>query len=71
MVSITTSDIKIACEGTKGHPITTAAQDFEKAEITDTGGFNLVSSSAYVVICDFKVTHAASRAKSPSGTKFL
>lgn len=66
----TTSDINISCVGTKEHPITITAQNFGKAEITGTGGFNLVSPSAYVIIRDFKFTHAASRAKSSSGSTF-
>jgi poly(beta-D-mannuronate) lyase len=69
-VYTTTSDITIACIGTKEHPITIAAQDFGKAEITGSGGFNLVSPSAYVVIRDFKFTHAASKARSSSGSRF-
>ena len=69
-VYTTTSDINIACIGTKDHPITIAAQDFGKAEITGIGGFNLVSPSAYVIIRDFKFTHTASKAKSSSGSTF-
>jgi poly(beta-D-mannuronate) lyase len=65
-----TSDISIACVGTKEHPITITAQHFGKAEITGTGGFNLVAPSAYLIIRDFKFTHAASRAKSSSGSTF-
>jgi len=66
----TTSDINISCVGTKEHPITITTQDFGKAEITGSGGFNLVSPSAYVIIRDFKFTHASSRAKSSSGSSF-
>jgi poly(beta-D-mannuronate) lyase len=69
-VYTTTSDIKIACVGTKEHPITISAQNFGVAEITGSGGFNLVSPSSYVVIRDFKFTHAASKAKSSSGSTF-
>lgn len=69
-VYTTTSDINIACVGTKEHPITITAQGFGKVEITGTGGFNLVSPSAYVIIRDFKFTHASSRAKSSSGSSF-
>jgi len=65
-VYTTTSDINIACVGTKEHAITISAQGFGKAEITGSGGFNLVSPSAYVIIRDFKFTHAASKAKSSS-----
>jgi poly(beta-D-mannuronate) lyase len=69
-VYTTTSDINIACNGTKEHPITITAQDFGKTEITGSGGFNLVSRSAYIIIRDFKFTHAASKAKSSSGSTF-
>jgi poly(beta-D-mannuronate) lyase len=66
----TTSDINIACVGTKEKPITITAQDLGKAEIAGAGGFNLMSPSAYVTIRDFKFTHAASRAKSSAGSTF-
>jgi len=69
-VYTTTSDISIACVGTKDHPITITAQDLGKAEISGSSGFNLVSPSAYVIIRDFKFTHAASKAKSSSGSTF-
>jgi poly(beta-D-mannuronate) lyase len=65
-----TSNININCVGTKNHPITITAQDFAKAEVTGTGGFVLVSPATYVIIRDFKFTHAASRAKSSSGSTF-
>ena len=67
-VYTTTADINIACVGTKEHPITITSQNFGKAEITAAGGFNLISPSSYVVIRDFKFTHAASKAKSSSGS---
>src|SRR6188472_3611202 len=54
----TTSDINIACVGTKEKPITITAQDLGKAEIAGAGGFNLMSPCAYVTIRDFKFTHA-------------
>jgi poly(beta-D-mannuronate) lyase len=69
-VYTTTSNINVACVGTKEHPITITAQDFGKAEITGAGGFNLVSPSVYVIIRDFKFTHAASKAKSSAGSSF-
>jgi poly(beta-D-mannuronate) lyase len=69
-VYTTTSDINIGCVGTKELPIIITAQDFGKVEIAGSGGFNLISPSAYVVIRDFKFTHAASRAKSSSGSTF-
>lgn len=69
-VYTTTSDITIGCIGTNEHPITIAAADFGKAEITGSGGFVLMSPATYVIIRDFKFTHAASRAKSSSGSTF-
>ena len=69
-VYTTTSDVNINCVGEKGYPITIMAQSFGGAEITGVGGFNLVSPAAYVIIRDFKFTHAASRAKSSSGSSF-
>jgi poly(beta-D-mannuronate) lyase len=65
-----TSDMNINCVGELGYPITIMAQNFGAAEITGSGGFNLVSPSAYVIIRDFKFTHAASKAKSSSGSTF-
>src|SRR6476469_4824233 len=59
-VYTTSSDINITCVGTKRHPVTITAQDFGKVEVTGAGGFNLVSPSVYVIIRDFKFTHAAS-----------
>lgn len=64
------SDIVITSAGTKEHPITISAQHFGAAEITGKGGFNLASPSAYFIIRDFKFTHAASKAKSSSGSTF-
>ena len=69
-VYTTTSDINIACAGTKQKPITITAQNFGKAEISGKGGFHLVSPAAYVVIRDFRFTHAASKAKSSVGSTF-
>jgi poly(beta-D-mannuronate) lyase len=69
-VYTTSSDINITCVGTKRHPVTITAQDFGKVEVTGAGGFNLVSPSVYVIIRDFKFTHAASRAKSSAGSSF-
>ena len=66
----TTADIVITNAGTKEKPITIAAQNFGKAEITGKGGFNLQHPSAYIIIRDFKFTHAASRAKSSTGSTF-
>ena len=69
-VYTTTSDVIIKCTGTKDQPITITAQNFGKAEITGNGGFNLVSPATYVIIRDFRFTHAASKAKSSAGSSF-
>lgn len=69
-VYTTTADIVVSASGTKEKPITIGAQNFGKAEITGSGGFNLASRSTYIVIRDFKFTHAASKAKSSSGSTF-
>jgi poly(beta-D-mannuronate) lyase len=69
-VYTTSSDVNINCVGTKENPIIIAAQNFLGAEITGEGGFNLVSPATWVVIRDFKFTHAASKAKSSSGSSF-
>ena len=69
-VYTTTADIIINKAGTKSQPITIAAQDAGGAEITGSGGFNLVSPAAYVIIRGFKFTHAAGRARLSTGTSF-
>lgn len=69
-VYTTADDIVITTAGTKEHPITIAAQHFGAAEITGSGGFNLAGNSSYIIIRDFKFTHAASKAKSSSGSTF-
>lgn len=69
-VYATNSDIVITAAGTKAKPITISAQHFGASEITGSGGFLLASSSAYIIISDFKFTHAASRAKSSAGSTF-
>ena len=65
-----TSDINISCVGELGFPITIMAEKFGAVEITGSGGFNLVSPATFIVIRDFKFTHAASKAKSSSGSTF-
>lgn len=65
-----TTDILINKAGTKSQPITIAAQDAGGAEITGSGGFNLISPAAYIIIRGFKFTHTASKAKSAPGTSF-
>lgn len=63
-------EITVASAGTAGQPITIAAQHDQGAEITGNGGFHLVSPAAYVIIRGFKFTHAASKARTGSGTRF-
>ncbi|HEX2630276.1 MAG TPA: polysaccharide lyase 6 family protein [Chitinophagaceae bacterium] len=69
-VYTTSSDITVNAVGTKGKPITIAAEEKAAVEITGAGGFNLVKPAAYVVIKGFKFTHAASKAKTGNGTSF-
>ena len=69
-VYIATADISINAIGTKLHPITIIAEHEGAAEITGSGGFNLVSPAAYIIIKGFKFTHAASKAKCSAGTSF-
>jgi poly(beta-D-mannuronate) lyase len=66
----TTADILINATGTKLQPITIAAEHAGAAEITGSGGFNLVNPAAYIIIKGFKFTHAASKAKCSPGTNF-
>jgi len=66
----TTSDINISCVGELGFPITIMAEKFGAVEITGSGGFNLVSPATFIIIRDFKFTHAASKAKSSPGSTF-
>jgi poly(beta-D-mannuronate) lyase len=69
-VYTTTEDIVIKSAGTKSQPITISAQQAGGVEITGSGGFHLVSPAAYVVISGFNFTHAASKARTGSGTSF-
>jgi poly(beta-D-mannuronate) lyase len=66
----TTEDIVINNAGTKSQPITISAQQPGAVEITGSGGFNLQSPAAYVIITGFNFTHAASKARTGSGTSF-
>lgn len=66
----TTGDILINRAGTELKPITISAQSQGAAEINGSGGFNLVSPAAYVIITGFKFSHAASKARLGSGTSF-
>jgi poly(beta-D-mannuronate) lyase len=63
-------DLLIGNSGSAAKPIVISAQHFGSAVITGSGGFNLGNGAAYVIIRDFKFTHAASRAKSSSGSLF-
>ena len=66
----TTADILVDKAGTKSQPITIAAEDAGDVEITGSGGFNLVSPAAYVIIRGFTFTHAAGKARLSPGTSF-
>src|SRR5581483_5066654 len=67
-VYVTTEDVTINAVGTKERPITIAAEETGTAEIAGVGGFNLVSPASYIIIRGFNFTHAASKARSGSGT---
>ena len=69
-VYTTTADITIRGTGTAKQPITISAQHAGAAEISGSGGFVLVSPASYIIIRDFKFTHAASKAKSAAGSSF-
>ncbi|MCH5720789.1 polysaccharide lyase 6 family protein [Niabella hibiscisoli] len=66
----TDADITVNCSGTKKQPVIIQAQTVGGAVITGKGGINLASPAAYVVIKGFKFTHAASHARSASGTSY-
>src|SRR3954469_24729489 len=66
----TGTDITINSSGTEKEPITVAAQNPDKTEITGAGGFSLVAPASYIVIKGFRFTHASSKAKTGSGTSF-
>jgi poly(beta-D-mannuronate) lyase len=69
-IYVTTENITVSRSGTAALPVTIAAQHPGAAEIKGSGGFNLVSPAAYIIIKGFKFTHAASKAKSGAGTSF-
>jgi poly(beta-D-mannuronate) lyase len=69
-VYTTTADILINKAGTKEQPITIAAEELGKTEITGKGGFNLVSPATYIIIRGFKFTHEASKARCSQGSSF-
>jgi poly(beta-D-mannuronate) lyase len=66
----TTEDIRISQAGTAGKPITIAAEHGGAATISGSGGFNIVSPAAYIIIRGFKFTHGASKARTGTGTSF-
>jgi poly(beta-D-mannuronate) lyase len=66
----TDSDIIISRQGTATKPITIAAQSTGATEISGSGGFNIASGGAYIVIKGFKFTHAASKARTGNGSSF-
>jgi poly(beta-D-mannuronate) lyase len=69
-VYTTIADIKVDRIGTAKAPITIMAEKTGAVEIGGTGGFNIVSPAAYIIIKGFKFKHAASRAKTGNGTRF-
>lgn len=69
-VYTTDKDITINRKGTATQPITIESQTIGGAEITGDGGINIVSPAAYIIIKGFKFTHAASKARTGSGTSF-
>ena len=69
-VYITAADLIVNKAGTTSQPITIAAQTAGGAEITGSGGFNLVGPAAYIIIRGFKFTHAAASARAGAGTSF-
>jgi poly(beta-D-mannuronate) lyase len=69
-VYTTTGDIIINKAGTKGKPITIAAEEAGNTEIAGKGGFNLAATAAYIIVRGFKFTHEASRAKCSPGSNF-
>jgi poly(beta-D-mannuronate) lyase len=66
----TTGDIVINKTGTKDKPITIAAEELGRSEITGSGGFNLVNPATFIIIRGFKFTHAASKARCSPGSNF-
>ena len=67
---VTTGDIQVNCVGNKTHPIIITAQSPGGAEISGSGGFNLVSPAAFVTITGFKFSHSASKARCSAGSTF-
>jgi poly(beta-D-mannuronate) lyase len=65
-----TEDIIVNNKGTQQEPITIAAQNLGRTEITGKGGLILMSPAAYVIIKGFKFTHAAGHAKIGIGTRY-
>jgi len=66
----TAENIIVSSAGTQTHPILIAAQTPGAAEITGTGGFDIQSPAAHIIISGFKFTHAASKARTGPGTSF-
>ncbi|MGX5816660.1 polysaccharide lyase 6 family protein [Chitinophaga lutea] len=63
-------DIVVTCVGTKAQPVTIAAANQGKAEITGKGGIVLNKPAAYVIVSGFVFTHAANHARANVGTSF-
>ncbi|OQP45907.1 hypothetical protein A4H97_32210 [Niastella yeongjuensis] len=66
----TGNPVTINREGTKEQPIVIMAQTAGQAEITGAGGFAIMSPAKYIEISGFKFTHAASTARTGTGTSF-
>lgn len=66
----TGTDIVISSAGTADKPIIVMAETVGQVEMTGLGGISLASGAKYVVVSGFKFTHAASRARSLSGSSF-
>jgi poly(beta-D-mannuronate) lyase len=69
-VYTTTADITVNKQGTAEKPITITAESIGGAEIAGAGGFNIISPAKYIIIKGFKFTHAASKAKTATGSSF-
>ncbi|HVF97580.1 MAG TPA: polysaccharide lyase 6 family protein [Flavisolibacter sp.] len=66
----TTADIVVSNKGTAAQPITITAQTIGATTIGGEGGFLLDSASSYIIIKGFTFKHAASKARTASGSSF-
>jgi poly(beta-D-mannuronate) lyase len=67
----TSASITVNRPGTAAEPIRIVAQTIGGAEISGTGGFNVVSPAAYVEIRGFLFTHASGRAQIRAGATHI